>query len=49
MRENKISIKPVISLFLRQNGVIDVWLLGMLPNNFEYALCQDVRRKQVFD
>lgn len=49
MRENKISIKPVISLFLHHNQVIDVWLLGMLSNNFEYALCQDVHRKQVFD
>lgn len=31
--ESTISIKLVISLFLPQNGVIDVWLSGLLPNN----------------
>lgn len=37
MRESQISIKPLISLFLPQNGVIDVWLWGILPNNVESA------------
>lgn len=37
MRESQILIKPLISLFLHQNGVIDVWLWGILPNNVESA------------
>lgn len=49
MRENKISIKAVISLFLLQKGMIDVWLSGMLPSNLESALCHKFRRKPLTD